>query len=167
MPLGSHHVAGVTPGGPTNKWQGLRAQQPPTGLLASKWVLQRNLSTVSYPVAMTGPAGFGIWGLGRRVASLEAEKDEKPASNAASLNLPGDSALGVEGTSGQTFPDLFPPLGRIPFGPLRGRRGPLRCLLALPFLPCVRREGATVRAGKLLTAPSRDAFRTSRMRVKF
>ena len=72
-----HHVAGVTqvtPGGPTNKWQGLRAQQPPTRLLASKWVLQKNLSTVSYPVAMTGPAGFGIWGLGRREASLEASK---------------------------------------------------------------------------------------------
>ena len=72
-----HHVAGVTqvtPGGPTNKWQGLRAQQSPTGLLASKWVLQKNLSTVSYPVAMTGPAGFGIWGLGRREASLEASK---------------------------------------------------------------------------------------------
>ena len=38
-----HHLAGVTqvaPGGPTNEWQGLLAQQPPTGLLASKWVLQ-------------------------------------------------------------------------------------------------------------------------------
>ena len=38
-----HHLAEVTqvaPGGPTNEWQGLRAQQPPTGLLASKWVLQ-------------------------------------------------------------------------------------------------------------------------------
>ena len=38
-----HHLAGVTqvaPGGPTNEWQGLRAQQPPTGLLASKWVIQ-------------------------------------------------------------------------------------------------------------------------------
>ena len=56
--------------------------------------------------------------------AISVRKDEKPDSSAANLNLPGDSALGVEGTSGHTFPDLFPPLSRIPFGPLRGRRGP-------------------------------------------
>ena len=76
-----HHVAGitrVTPGGPTNEWQGLWAQQPPTGLLASKWVFGKNLSTVSTPIAMTGPAGFGIWGMGRCEASLEAGKHGRP-----------------------------------------------------------------------------------------
>ena len=47
-----------------------------------------------------------------RLANMEAIsvlKDEKPDSKAASLNLPGDLALGVEGTSGHTFPGLFPP----------------------------------------------------------
>ena len=42
-----------------------------------------------------------------RLANMEAIsvlKDEKPDSKATSLNLPGDSALGVEGTSGHTFP---------------------------------------------------------------
>ena len=74
-----HHLAGVTqvaPGGPTNEWQGLRAQQPPTGLLASKWVIQfpwgTNLATESTPVAMTGPAGFEIWG---RNAVRRPERD--------------------------------------------------------------------------------------------
>ena len=49
--------------------------------------------------------------------AISARKDEKPDSNAASLDLPGDSALKVEGASGQcpgravTFPDLLPPLG--------------------------------------------------------
>ena len=77
-----HHLAGVTqvaPGGPTNEWQGLRAQQPPTGLLASKWVIQfpwgTNLATVSTPVAMTGPAGFVIWGVERREASREGRPE--------------------------------------------------------------------------------------------
>ena len=47
--------------------------------------------------------------------AISARKDEKPDSNAASLDLPGDSALKVEGASGQcpgravTFPDLLPP----------------------------------------------------------
>ena len=34
-----HHLAGVTqvaPGGPTNEWQGLRAQQPPTAPVREK-----------------------------------------------------------------------------------------------------------------------------------
>ena len=34
---------------------------------------------------------------------------ENPDSKAASLNLPGYSALGVEGTSGHTFPESPPP----------------------------------------------------------
>ena len=47
--------------------------------------------------------------------AISARKDEKPVSRAASLNLPGDSALEVEGASGQcpegaaAFPDLLPP----------------------------------------------------------
>ena len=72
-----HHVAGitqVTPGGPTNEWQGFRDQQPRTGLLASKWVFGKGLSTASTPVAMTGLVGFGTWGMGRREASLETGK---------------------------------------------------------------------------------------------
>ena len=49
-----------------------------------------------------------------RLANMEAisvRKDEKPYSKAASHNLPGDSALGVEESSGHNFPGLFPPLG--------------------------------------------------------
>ena len=49
--------------------------------------------------------------------AISVRKDEKPDSNPASLNLPEDSALGFEGTSGQTFPDLFPPLAESPLGP--------------------------------------------------
>ena len=69
-----HHLAGVTqvaPGGPTNEWQGLRAQQPPTGLLASKWVVSTSLYTASTPVTMTGLLGDETWGMGRREASRE------------------------------------------------------------------------------------------------
>ena len=47
-----------------------------------------------------------------RLVNMEAIsvlKDEKPDSKAASLNLPGESVLGEDGTSGHTFPDLFPP----------------------------------------------------------
>ena len=80
-----HHLAGVTqvaPGGPTNEWQGLRAQHPPTGLLASKWVIQfplgTNLATVSTPVAMTGPTGFVIWGVERREACREGRPEASP-----------------------------------------------------------------------------------------
>ena len=65
---------------------------------------------------------LGVWGMGRREASRETcehgsyfrLKDENPASRAASLNLPGESALGEDGTSGHTFPDLFPPLADSP-----------------------------------------------------
>ena len=103
--------------------------------------------------------------------AISARKDEKPVSRAASLNLPGDSALEVEGVSGQcpegaaAFPDLLPPLGRIPFGPLRGRRGLSRSLLAFPSLPCIQGEGGTVRTGKFFVTLSRDAFLANRMRV--
>ena len=59
---------------------------------------------------------------GRREASPETREhgrkfpsqDENPFPKAASFNLPGDSALGVEGTSGHTFPELFPPLAESP-----------------------------------------------------
>ena len=55
--------------------------------------------------------------------AISARKDEKPVSRAASLNLPGDSALEVEGASGQcpegaaAFPDLLPPLAESPLDP--------------------------------------------------
>ena len=60
--------------------------------------------------------------MGRREASREIcehgsyfrLKDENPASMAAGLNLPGELALGEDGTSGHTFPDLFPPLADSP-----------------------------------------------------
>ena len=69
---------------------------------------------------------------------------------------------------GRCLPIFAPPLGRIPFGPLRGRRGDLtRSLLAFPLLPCVQREGGTVRAGKLSTALSRDTFQTHWVRIQF
>ena len=75
------------------------------------------------PALQAGPIGIGVWGMGRREASRETCEhgsylcikrevlllDENPASRAASLNLPGESALGEDGTSGHTFPDLFPP----------------------------------------------------------
>ena len=51
-----------------------------------------------------------------------------------------------------------PPLGRIPFGPLRGRRGLPRSLLAFPSLPCIQGEGGTVRTGKFFVTLSQDAF---------
>ena len=46
--------------------------------------------------------------------AISVLKDEKSDSKAASLNLPGESALGEDGTSGHTFPDLFPPLADSP-----------------------------------------------------
>ena len=49
-------------------------------------------------------------GVERREASREGTSPK-----AARLNLPGDSALGVEGTSGHTFPELCPPLAESPF----------------------------------------------------
>ena len=70
--------------------------------------------------------------------AISARKDEKPDSKAANLDLPGDSALGVEGTSGQcpegaaAFPDLFPPLAESPLGPFVDEED-LRCLLDAPI----------------------------------
>ena len=55
--------------------------------------------------------------------AISARKDEKPDSRAVNLDLPGDSALEVEGASGQcpvraaAFPDLLPPLAESPLGP--------------------------------------------------
>ena len=55
--------------------------------------------------------------------AISVRKDEKPDSNAASLDLPGDSALEVEGVTGQcpegaaAFPDLLPPLAESPLDP--------------------------------------------------
>ena len=166
-----HHVAGVTrvtPGGPTNKWQGLQAQQPPTGLLASKWVLQKNLSTASTPVAMTGLVGFGIcrpW----RLANMEAISEGRTKSLIPRLSTSTYQETRLWG--------LKEHLGNAPRGPLPSQicsppwpnplwapswtKRTLDACWTLPFLPCIRREGATVRAGKLLTAPSRDVFRTS------
>ena len=61
-------------------WQGLRAQQPQTGLLASKWVVGTSLYTASTPVTMTGLLGDETWGMGRREASLETGKHGLPIS---------------------------------------------------------------------------------------
>ena len=104
--------------------------------------------------------------------AISARKDEKPDSKAANLDLPGDSALEVEGTSGQcpegavAFPDLFPPLAESPLGPFVVKRTYAKPA-GVPISSCVRREGGTVRAGKLFTALSRDTFQTHRMRIKF
>ena len=55
--------------------------------------------------------------------AISSRKEEKPVSRAANLDLPGDSALEVEGASGQcpvraaAFPDLLPPLAESPLGP--------------------------------------------------
>ena len=89
-----HHLAGVTqvaPGGPTNEWQGLRAQQPPTGLLASKWVISTSLYTASTPVTMTGLLGDETWGMGRREASRETRDQEVTSdfpTNFATVSTP-------------------------------------------------------------------------------
>ena len=103
--------------------------------------------------------------------AISARKDEKPDSRAANLDLPGDSALEVEGASEQcpvraaAFPDLLPPLAESPLDPFVDEEDPTRSLLAFPLLPCVQREGSTVRAGKLSTALSRDTFQTHRVRI--
>ena len=52
------------------------------------------------------------------LANMEVFRlDKNPDSRAASLNLPGETALGVDVTSGHTFPDLFPPFAESPLGP--------------------------------------------------
>ena len=40
--------------------------------------------------------------------AISVLNDEKPASKAAILNLPGESVLGEDGTAGYTFPAWFP-----------------------------------------------------------
>ena len=86
---------------------------------------------MGYPTFQAGPAVLesGGWDAVKRpvrLASMEAisvlNDEEKSASKAAILNLPGESALEEDGTAGYTFPALFPPL-LIPLGSLRGRRG--------------------------------------------
>ena len=79
--------------------------------------------------------------------AISVRKDEKPNSSAASLNLPGDSALGVEGTSGHTFPDLFPPLAESPLGPFVDEEDLFDACWRAHFSQCVQRDGGTVRAG--------------------
>ena len=98
-----HHVAGitqVTPGGPTNEWQGLRAQQPRTGLLASKWVFGKDLSTASTPVAMTGLVGFGTWGMGRRKASLAETPERAETPGRAETPEEAETPEGAESNTG-------------------------------------------------------------------
>ena len=72
---------------------------------------------MGYPAFQAGPVSIGVWGRDTvkrpvRLANMEAIsvlKDEKPASKAAILNIPGESGLGVDGTAGDTFPALPPP----------------------------------------------------------
>ena len=42
--------------------------------------------------------------------TISVLNDEKPASKAAILNLPGNQFLGVNGTAGYTLPACSPPL---------------------------------------------------------
>ena len=123
-----HHLAGVTqvaPGDPANEWQGRRAQQPRTGLLASKWVLQfpwgTNLATVRTPVAMTGPAGFGIWGGGavrrpERLANMEVISvlGRKPISQGREPQPTGRFGFGGWRNIWSYLPRIVPPLSWIP-----------------------------------------------------
>ena len=124
-----HYVAGVTqiaPGGPTNEWQGRRAQQPREGLLASKGVQfprGTNLATVSTPVTMTGPAGFGIWGVGRREASRETREHGGNFRPRTKTHFPRPRAstyreirlLGLKEHLGIPSQNCSPPLAESPF----------------------------------------------------
>ena len=123
-------VAQVTPGGLTNEWQGLRAQQPQTGLLASKWVVGTSLYTASTPVTMTGLLGDETWGMGRREASLETGKHGLPISTYQETQPWRLKEHLGNAPKGPLPSQICSPLGRIPFGPLRGRRGLPRSLLA-------------------------------------
>ena len=79
---------------------------------------------MGYPAFQAGPSVLesGGWDAVKRpvrVANMEAIsalKEEKPASRAAILNLPGESALWIE-SAGDTFSALFPPLTDSPLGP--------------------------------------------------
>ena len=74
--------------------------------------------------------------------AISVLKDENPDSKATSLNLPGDSALEVDGTSGQTFPDLFPPLAESPLGPLVDEEDLLEHCWRSHFFHASRERGA-------------------------
>ena len=124
----------VEPDGPATRLGSLKlhpAATPPSGIAVEsngtvrrRWLAGGSASSpegITPPQATPpwrrDPIGIGVWGMGRREASREicehgsyfSLKDENPASRAASLNLPGESALGEDGTYGHTFPDLFPP----------------------------------------------------------
>ena len=131
-----HHTAGSTqiaPGGPTNEWQGRRALGHMKGRWLARWSSSSHEGQISPPWAPPScrrdPLALGSGGWDAvRLANMEVIsvlKDENPDSKATSLNLPGDSALGVEGTSGHTFPGLFPPpLSWIPLGHSESRGSP-------------------------------------------
>ena len=143
----------AAPGGHTNEWHSRRVQRPREGPLASKGVLHfpwGKYSTAGYP-ALVGWT-HRHWSLGdgtpwsvpwdlRTWESYFHLKDANLASRAASLNLPGETALGVNGTSGNTFPDLFRPLADSPLGPFVDEDDLLEHWWRSPFLPCVQGEG--------------------------
>ena len=99
-PLGSITWLGSLkshPGAPTNEWQGLLAQQPPTGLLASKWVLQFPWGTKpAGPVIATGVLTVARSGEERREASREGS-DIKPTKRPRmSLDMFGEGYLSCQ-----------------------------------------------------------------------
>ena len=67
---------------------------------------------MGYPALQAGPSGIGVWGWDTvkrhvRLANMETNSvlnDEKPASKAAILNLPGNQFWGYNGTAGYTLP---------------------------------------------------------------
>ena len=67
--------------------------------------------------------------------------DEKPASKAAILNLPGESVLGVNETTGYTLPALFLLFTDSPLGPFVVEGGLFDGLLVLPFFHMSRERG--------------------------
>ena len=136
----------VAPGGHTNEWPSRRVQRP------------RKQGGPPVPVREKFRHGHRRlaggtqwhWNLGGwdavRHANMEAIsilKDENPDSKAVSLNLPGDSALEVDVTSGKTFPDLFPPpppLAESSLGPFVDEEDLLEHCWHSHF-PCVQGEG--------------------------
>ena len=91
-----------------------------------------------------------------KLANMEAISvlnDENPASRAASLNLPGESALGEDGTAAHTFPALFPPFADSPLGPFVVEEDFFVDCWRSHFLHISWERGA-VRAGTVLAAHS-------------
>ena len=83
----------------------------PNGPVKGRWLARGSSSSCEGKISGSG-GGTDAMRRPVRLANMDAIsvlKDEKPDSKAASLNLPGESALGEDGTSGHTFPDLFPP----------------------------------------------------------